>query len=67
MWDIRTGKRLRGFASLGQTHWPVFHWSHDEKYLARVGTDVISIYQTPSMDLLEQRALMRLSTIPRGF
>lgn len=36
---------------------PPFQWSHDDKYLARMGKDVITILETPSMKLLEQRSL----------
>jgi len=36
---------------------PAFHWSHDDKYLARMGKDLISVYETPSLRLLEKRSL----------
>jgi uncharacterized protein with WD repeat len=32
VWDIRSGKKLRGFLSGGRTQWPAFLWSHDDKY-----------------------------------
>eukprot|EP00122_Pirum_gemmata_P012255 Pgem_evm1s11381 len=37
IWDVRTGAKLRGFTSgVGAEHlnWPVFKWSHDDKYVA---------------------------------
>jgi uncharacterized protein with WD repeat len=37
---------------------PPFLWSHDDKYLARMGANIIRIYETPSMGLLEQRSLI---------
>jgi len=36
---------------------PAFSWSHDGKYLARQGPDLISIYETPGMKLFEKRSL----------
>jgi len=36
---------------------PPFLWSHDDKYLARMGKDLISVYETPSLKLLEKRSL----------
>lgn len=57
VWDVRTGQKLRGFQSLGSKEWPVFKWSHDDKYLARLHGDNILIYQTPTMDLLDKQPL----------
>lgn len=71
MWDLRTGKKLRGFAGAGQTTWPAFLWSsfqfhvssityepgHDDKYIARLGVDMISVYEVPSMNLLDSKSL----------
>jgi len=36
---------------------PPFHWSYDDRYLARMGKDLISIYETPNMKLLDRRSL----------
>jgi translation initiation factor 3 subunit B len=36
---------------------PPFLWSHDDKYLARMGNGLISIFETPSMRLLDKRSL----------
>jgi len=61
VWDVRTGKKLRGF--LVQTvggapiSWPLFKCSFDDKYLARISEDTISIYETPSLDLLDKKSL----------
>lgn len=41
---------LDGAASL-------FRWSADGKYLARKGKDLISIYELPSMRLLDKKSL----------
>lgn len=36
---------------------PPFLWSYDDKYLARKGDGLISIFETPGMKLLDQRSL----------
>lgn len=36
---------------------PPFLWSHDDKYLARMGNGLISIFETPSMKLLDRRSM----------
>uniref|UniRef100_A0A7S2WJI7 Eukaryotic translation initiation factor 3 subunit B n=1 Tax=Eucampia antarctica TaxID=49252 RepID=A0A7S2WJI7_9STRA len=36
---------------------PPFQWSHDDQFLARMGKDIISIYETPTMSLLDKRSL----------
>lgn len=56
IWDVLSGKKLRGFPS-GQTNqWPIFQWSYDDKYFAKLGTDVLSVYETPSMSLLDKKS-----------
>lgn len=35
----------------------MFRWSHDDKYFARIGVDVLSIYETPSFGLLDKKSL----------
>ncbi|KAB0793644.1 hypothetical protein PPYR_13264 [Photinus pyralis] len=57
IWDIRTGQEKRSFNPDGPSAWPIFRWSHDDKYFARMGTDVLSIYETPSFGLLEKKSL----------
>lgn len=69
IFSIQTGKLLRAFplypkdflpegATMDQIPPPAFQWSHDDKYLARMGKDLISIYETPSMKLLDKRSLI---------
>jgi translation initiation factor 3 subunit B len=62
VWDVRSGKMLRSFvapppAATGKMNWPVLKWSHDERFFARLGTDAISVYETPSMGLMDKRSL----------
>lgn len=59
VWDVRANKKLRGFdQEKGELEgpWPVFKWSHDDKYIARKGVDMISVYETPSMGLLDKKS-----------
>ncbi|XP_060522683.1 eukaryotic translation initiation factor 3 subunit B [Cylas formicarius] len=57
IWDIRTGLEKRSFNPDGQPAWPIFRWSHDDKYFARIGNDVLSIYETPSFGLLDKKSI----------
>ena len=65
IWDILTGKKKRGFlgppASLlgpdGTVPWPIFQWSHDDKFFARLNENVISVYQTPDMGLVGKKSI----------
>lgn len=53
---LRTALVQDGAASL-------FRWSADGKYLARKGKDLISIYELPSMRLLDKKSLKVRSRI----
>ncbi|PUU81354.1 eukaryotic translation initiation factor eIF2A-domain-containing protein [Tuber borchii] len=73
IWDIKTGNLLRSFTSVEVTgdrdaelfeksrkkvSWPVFKWSSDDKYVARVVPEQsIQIFETPSMLLLGKKAI----------
>ena len=58
IWDVRTGSKKRTFgAERGNIVWPVFKWSPDDKFFARVTQDTLSIYETPSMNLLDKKSL----------
>lgn len=72
VFSILTGKLLRSFPLFPKGFFsdkltpqerqqippPLFQWSHDDKYLARKGKDVISIYDTSTMKLLDSRSLL---------
>jgi len=47
IWDILSGQEKRAFFPDGSSVWPIFRWSHDDKYLARMGEDILSVYETP--------------------
>lgn len=58
VWDVRTGAKKRSFHSdQEKVNWPVFKWSPDDRYFARIGPDLLSIYETPSMALLERKSM----------
>ena len=56
VWDVRTGKKCRGFEA-GAIQGSEFRWSHDDKYFARLGKDVISVYDSSTMGLLDKKSL----------
>lgn len=65
VYNIQTGKLLRAFSLYPDNiprsedrPPPPFQWSHDDAYLARMGKDLISIYSTPSMRLLDKKSLL---------
>ncbi|MGK3737547.1 MAG: translation initiation factor 3 subunit B [Bacillariaceae sp.] len=65
VYEIQTGKLLRTFALYPdniereeEVPPPPFQWSHDDSYLARMGKDLVSIYSTPSMRLLDKKSLL---------
>mmetsp|Transcript_13375 Transcript_13375/g.25105 ORF Transcript_13375/g.25105 Transcript_13375/m.25105 type:complete len:716 (+) Transcript_13375:106-2253(+) len=72
VFSIQTGEFLRAFPLFpkgfipdnlspqekAQVLPPIFQWSHDDKYLARMGKDIISIYDTQTMKLLDSRSLI---------
>ncbi|CAL8271732.1 eukaryotic translation initiation factor 3, subunit Ba [Gadus morhua] len=57
IWDILTGQKKRGFHCESSAHWPIFKWSHDGKFFARMTQDTLSIYEAPSMGLLDKKSL----------
>jgi len=57
IWDIRSGTKKRGFHCETRSTWPIFKWSTDGNYFARMGEDTISIYETPSFGLLDKKSL----------
>ncbi|XP_034087242.1 eukaryotic translation initiation factor 3, subunit Ba [Gymnodraco acuticeps] len=57
IWDILTGQKKRGFHCESSAHWPIFKWSHDGKFFARMTLDTLSIYEAPSMGLLDKKSL----------
>jgi translation initiation factor 3 subunit B len=72
IFSIQTGKLLRAFPLFpkdffpadmtsqerNQVPPPTFQWSHDDKYVARMGNGIISVYDTATMKLLDKRSLI---------
>ncbi|KAI9222331.1 translation initiation factor eIF-3b [Blastocladiella britannica] len=64
VWNVKTGMVLRTFSLTDEetasrhVDWPLFKWSWDEKYLARMATKAkISIYESATMTLLDKKSL----------
>ncbi|PLW18449.1 hypothetical protein PCANC_15777 [Puccinia coronata f. sp. avenae] len=69
VWEVVTGKLLRTFPVPNPSpeeeggarikfQWPMFKWSGDDRYLARVTPgQAISVYETPGMGLLEKKSI----------
>ncbi|KAJ3157787.1 Translation initiation factor 3 subunit b [Geranomyces variabilis] len=67
IWDIVTGRQLRTFAidaavaagpeGKQKIDWPMFKWSYDDKYVARLAPGMISVYETPGMGLLDKKSI----------
>ncbi|KAJ1491261.1 eukaryotic translation initiation factor eIF2A-domain-containing protein, partial [Baffinella frigidus] len=59
IWDVRTGEKKRGFKNEGPKDKPMepFKWSHDGKYFAKMSEDVIQVYSSEDMKLLDKKAL----------
>lgn len=61
IWDLKKGLLLRSFSgspdSSKKMLWPMFKWSADEQYLARLTPGVqISIYEAPGMGLVGKKS-----------
>ncbi|KAL6906358.1 hypothetical protein ACP4OV_003959 [Aristida adscensionis] len=71
IFDVRTGKVMRDFKGsadefttggnigVSGVSWPIFRWGggKDDKYFARLGKNVISVYETDTFSLLDKKSL----------
>jgi len=69
IWDILTGQAKRSFHCDNASSWPIFKWSADGKYFARMTKevlktkdetkvkDLLSVYETPSFGLLDKKSI----------
>ncbi|KAM7476202.1 hypothetical protein LguiB_023445 [Lonicera macranthoides] len=71
IFDVRTGKVMRDFKgsadefAIGGTggftgvSWPVFRWGggKEDKYFARMGKNVISVYETETFTLIDKKSI----------
>eukprot|EP00094_Tigriopus_californicus_P003747 TCALIF_03606-PA protein Name:"Similar to Eif3b Eukaryotic translation initiation factor 3 subunit B (Mus musculus)" AED:0.03 eAED:0.03 QI:134/0.75/0.8/1/1/1/5/29/718 len=57
-WEARSGLKKRAFNADGPPVWPLFKWSHDDKYFARMTDEsTLSIYETPSFGMLDKKSI----------
>jgi len=54
IWEVRSGKKLRSFVAYQKDQWPIFKWSADDKYFARLNLDngSIDVYESATMKKL---------------
>ncbi|KAL8155139.1 hypothetical protein AgCh_000507 [Apium graveolens] len=71
IFDVRTGKIMRDFkgsaddfaiggsGGFAGVSWPVFRWGggKDDKYFARMGKNVISVYETETFTLIDKKSI----------
>ncbi|KAI7751846.1 hypothetical protein M8C21_011254 [Ambrosia artemisiifolia] len=71
IFDVRTGNVMKEFKesadefAFGETggftgvSWPVFRWSggNEDKYFARLGKNVISVYETKTFNLIDTKSI----------
>eukprot|EP00884_Botryococcus_braunii_P018580 jgi/Botrbrau1/5405/Bobra.182_1s0009.1 len=72
IFEVRSGKKLRNFTGSMEEYavgsqagpgglpvWPIFKWAGgcDDKYLARLGRNMVSVYEAPEMVLLDKKSL----------
>ncbi|CAG0895495.1 unnamed protein product [Cyprideis torosa] len=57
VWEVRTGQKKRTFQGGRISDWPAIKWSHDDKYFAKLGQDMLSVYETPSCGLHEKKSI----------
>ncbi len=57
IWDVLKQTELRAFDAAGSMNWPAFRWSADDKFFVRSAKDMISVYETPHMGLLEKKSI----------
>lgn len=71
IFDVRTGKVMRDFkgnadefatggsGGVSGVSWPVFRWGggREDKYFARIGKNIISVYETETFTLIDKKSL----------
>ncbi|KAG5565302.1 hypothetical protein RHGRI_001259 [Rhododendron griersonianum] len=69
IFDVRTGKVMRDFkgsadefavgGAVSGVSWPVFRWGggKEDKYFARIGKSVISVYETDTFTLIDKKSI----------
>ncbi|XP_020967708.1 eukaryotic translation initiation factor 3 subunit B-like [Arachis ipaensis] len=70
IFDVRTGKVMRdfkgnaddfaigGIGGVAGVSWPIFRWGGGkDKYFARLGKNIISVYETDTFSLVDKKSL----------
>ncbi|XXG83222.1 hypothetical protein AAC387_Pa10g1024 [Persea americana] len=71
IFDVRSGKVMRDFkgnadefatggtGGVAAVSWPVFRWGggKDDKYFARIGKNIISVYESETFTLIDKKSL----------
>lgn len=57
IWDVLNGMKKRAFNADKSQALPILKWSHDDKYFARIGPDMLSVYETPTFGILEKKSI----------
>ncbi|KAL6846837.1 hypothetical protein ACP4OV_024285 [Aristida adscensionis] len=67
--DVRSGKLMRDFKgsadefktgasiSFSGVSWSIFRWCKDDKYFARLGKNILSVYETDTFSLIDKKSL----------
>lgn len=69
VWDIATGLPVRTFAlppnleGRKEMIWPLLKWSHDDKYVARIGPNALAIYDTTQEFALTDKKPVKIDDI----
>ncbi len=65
VWEVATGKLLRKFSGAREEgeleDWPIFRWSYDGSYFARLGADCIYVYESSTQKLVHDKSGKRTS------
>nr|CAG4648511.1 EOG090X01UY [Polyphemus pediculus] len=57
IFDVLTGLKKRAFHADRSQALPIFKWSHDDKFFARTGEDILMVYETATFSLLEKKSI----------
>jgi len=64
IWETRTGVKKRSFHADMPHVWPIFKWSHNDKFFARMSKDgALQIYETPSFGLLDKKSVKAIGKV----
>ncbi|WOO80269.1 Eukaryotic translation initiation factor 3 subunit B [Vanrija pseudolonga] len=57
VWDVKSSRLLRTFGPDEEKRVPVFKWSFDDAFIARLVPGAIQVYELPGMGLLEKKSV----------